>query len=144
MEQQDVVRELTKKGIIVTPEMFRKLREDGGPTTTPKQLAAPGPRTKLSVRTRVSETVERVSPEDFTTHYNNRYTRLKDVLLKKMDAVSISNVGGGFSEVSGGKPFFSFIEQNIMDSHHLFSQGNQLFHFVFQQSPFSLFESFFL
>jgi hypothetical protein len=100
MDRQARVRELTKKGILVTPEMLEggcpaAPKEEGARATPPKQ-----PRSRLSVRMARTEALSRMSADDFASFYNARYTGLRDILLKKMSALSINKARESASAVS--------------------------------------------
>lgn len=102
MDRQAMVRDLTKRGILVTPEML----EGGGPDAPRAGPAGhpPGqgsrPRARLSVSVSRPPKLSHMSAEDFISHYSARYGGLRDILLKRMQAVSISNASGSTSEVS--------------------------------------------
>jgi DNA polymerase II small subunit/DNA polymerase delta subunit B len=101
MDREAVVRELTKKGIIVTPEML----EEPGLAIVQKQtgqipVSRKPPKTKLSVKVARPERLPRMSVDDFASYYNSRYSGLRDILLKKTPAVSINKARESFSEVS--------------------------------------------
>jgi len=101
MDRQAVVRELTKKGIIVTPEML----EGDGPGMPHKGDASQAPLSKqpkarLSVKVARVDGLPRMSAGDFTSYYNSRYNGLRDILLKKMPALSINKARESLSEVS--------------------------------------------
>lgn len=102
MDRQAIVRELTKKGILVTPEMLDR----GGPGMTHEQatgqaqLPKKQPKTRLSVKVARTEELPRMSADDFTSYYNSRYNGLRDILLKKMPALSINKARESLSEVS--------------------------------------------
>ena len=44
--------------------------------------------------------LQKMSPRDFLEYYNNKYTGLRDILLKKIQAVSINKASESYSEVS--------------------------------------------
>jgi hypothetical protein len=99
MNIQEMVRELTRNGVVVTPDMLSRMRNEGPEAFSillrPKDRA----RSLLTVKTRVPEALERMSASDFAAYYADRHRRLSSVLLKRMDVVSI-NKAGGFGEVS--------------------------------------------
>jgi DNA polymerase II small subunit/DNA polymerase delta subunit B len=99
MDRRETVRMLTRKGIIVTPEVLERAERLGLDRAVGAEAKASS-KTKLSVLIRKTELVEMMSTNDFTTYYNNRYSGLKDILLKKMDAVSINKAAEGVSGVS--------------------------------------------
>ncbi len=101
MDRQGVVRELTKRGVLVTPEML----EGGGLEAlhkhAPIQTHAPKKALpKLSVKIRRAERLPQMSVEDFGSYYNARYAGLRDMILKRMPALSINKAREGFSDVS--------------------------------------------
>lgn len=105
MDTESVVRELTQRGIIVTPEMLEKIRkgETGLPPTQPreeKKRTERPPKPTLSVKIRKTERLPKMSPQDFISYYNKRYEGLKSILLRKMEALSINKIKDTFSEVS--------------------------------------------
>lgn len=102
MDRQAMVRDLTRRGILVTPEML----ESGGPDAL---QALPGgnfpdpggrSRARLSVSVLRPQHLSHMSADDFISHYNARYEGLREILLKGMRAVSISNASGSASDVS--------------------------------------------
>ncbi len=104
MDRQAMVRELTKKGILVTPEMLEEARsgmlhkQATGQAHTP--LPEKQPKTRLSVKVTRTEGMPKMSADDFISYYNSRYNGLRDILLKKMSALSINKARESFSEVS--------------------------------------------
>jgi hypothetical protein len=103
MDREEIVRALTKRGIIVTPGVLERI-ESGMPVEEAVGQAEPParktPKTKLLVKIRRAEPMPRMSPEDFTSYYNNRYEGLKKLLLKRVNALSINKARESFSEVS--------------------------------------------
>lgn len=101
MDQQEIVKQLTQKGVIVTPEMLEKIKSGELDSLAVKPLAEPKEKTKptLSVKIRKTERLSRASTKDFISYYNARYEGLRGILLKKMTALSI-NKAKGSSEAS--------------------------------------------
>jgi DNA polymerase II small subunit/DNA polymerase delta subunit B len=100
MQSQDIVRELTKKGVLVTPEILKKIKDDPGSIQDLQKKPKTGAKKRLSVKIIALKNNNRMSPQDFTAYYNNRFSKIKNMLLKKMDALSINKVKEEFSQVS--------------------------------------------
>ena len=101
MERQEFVRQLTRSGVLVTPDILERIAS--GEITRPEDVSAPargGGGPKLSVVIKKHDGLERMSPQDFTAYYRNRYAGLRGILMKKMQAVSINKAGTGTGEVS--------------------------------------------
>lgn len=98
MDEQEIVKDLTKRGMVVTPEMLKRIRSGEPPTTTPK--TKPPPTRGLSVRISGPTTKNRMSVKDVVSYYNKRYALLRDLLLKKMPAVSINKLADNPGEAS--------------------------------------------
>jgi DNA polymerase II small subunit/DNA polymerase delta subunit B len=97
MDEQEVVRELTRKGVVVTPEILSRIRS--GKEPLPDHVAAPKkqPTARLSVKIVGPPTKEKMSVSDFTSYYNKKYNTLRDMLVKHISPVSINkavDVGG--------------------------------------------------
>jgi DNA polymerase II small subunit/DNA polymerase delta subunit B len=92
MDQQEIVRHLTQKGVIVTPEMLKKIKSGELDSLAVQTTAKPKEKAKptLSVKIKKTERLSRMSPKDFVSYYNTRYEGLKEILLKKMTALSIN------------------------------------------------------
>ena len=99
MDRRETVRMLTRKGIIVTPEVLERAEKQGFDGAVDTE-ARTSPKAKLSVLIRKTELLDRMSTSDFTAYYNNRYNGLKNILLKKVGAVSINKAEEGVSGVS--------------------------------------------
>jgi DNA polymerase II small subunit/DNA polymerase delta subunit B len=54
----------------------------------------------VSIEIRKPEIRQHLTPEDFVRHYNNQYGALRDILLKKTNAVSINKLNGGQNPVT--------------------------------------------
>ncbi len=104
MDPEKILKQLTGRGVLVTPEMMERIKSGDlqgiGPAPPTEKEGGRAPKTGLSVKIRNVEKKERMSPQDFTLYYNRRYGALRDMLLKKMSAVSINKAGDTFSEVS--------------------------------------------
>lgn len=93
MDKKEMVRQLLKKGVLVSPEALSRIN------TEPPEL--PTHQTeRFEIKTTTTAERERVSVKDFTEHYNNKYTEIKNMLSRKAEAVSINKLGSIFSEVS--------------------------------------------
>jgi len=96
MDEKEMVRNLNEKGVLVTPEMMEKIRK--GENAIPEEAHKTTPRpknpkkSKLSVKITKPSSMERLTPDDFRSYYTNRYNALRDILLKKMDIVSINKI----------------------------------------------------
>lgn len=103
MNREEVVRDLTRRGVVVTPEILESI-ESGIPTEQALAQAEgrpkKEPKARLSVKIRGAPPTPRMSPEDFTSYYKSRYEGLRGMLLRGMDAISINRAKESFSEVS--------------------------------------------
>jgi DNA polymerase II small subunit/DNA polymerase delta subunit B len=98
MNTADLVRELTKKGVLVTPEVLRKIKS--GELTEASAAEQPAGKDGFMVSVSAPETQAAMTPADYVSYYNSRYESLRDILLRKMRASSISNARASFSETS--------------------------------------------
>jgi hypothetical protein len=101
MDKKDIVRQLTQRGVLVTPEVLERI-ESGEIKVPDSQLltAQPKEKSKLSVVIRKNERLKRMSPKDFVSYYNSRYNGLRKMLAEKMQAVSINRVRDITSEAA--------------------------------------------
>jgi DNA polymerase II small subunit/DNA polymerase delta subunit B len=100
MDKREIVRQLTQRGVLVTPEVLERIESgeikapDSQPATQPRERA------RLSATIRKTEKLKRMSPKDFVSYYSNRYNGLRKMLAEKMQAVSINRVGDITTEVA--------------------------------------------
>ncbi|MDY6769032.1 MAG: hypothetical protein SVW02_02905, partial [Candidatus Nanohaloarchaea archaeon] len=110
MERQEAVAELTAAGCIVEPaavdqlepEHVRKIQElSPSPMVVNERLlenldaGAVGTETSVEVLTEIEEEKEKRDVQDFVDFYNDRYEKIKSLLLRRRDiqnAVSISRL----------------------------------------------------
>ncbi len=108
--KEEIVRELLKHGILATPDVLKKIEEEGLQNFLSQvkkddsvflTLDKNTPQNKgdVIVDITVPEKPKKLSPTDFIKYYNNRYEGLKNILLSKTTALSINKLSG-FSEVS--------------------------------------------
>ena len=104
MEPEQVLKKLTEKGVMVTPDMMKRIRS--GELGISDQVAPSDvgerrrPKTGLVVKTSSVSRKDRLSTQDFIKYYNNRFDGLRSIILKKMGAVSINKLSDGHSLVS--------------------------------------------
>lgn len=98
MDKRDAIKRLYSRGIMLSPKELENLSEEGL-----EKLLRPGDDKKeafsdsrgLSVKLKKHTKKKKLSPQDFIDHYNNKYEKLRTLILKKMDAVSITNAKTG-------------------------------------------------
>jgi hypothetical protein len=96
MTPEEAVRKLTEDGVIVTPEIMKRITSGDMSdldAASPEHNRESSP--KLSVKIRNIDGPDTMSPKDFIDYYNNRFESLKEIILGKMDAVSINKISEG-------------------------------------------------
>ncbi len=105
--KEGLVRRALDAGILLTPELLEgldegkleKMIEDSKRGRDVAEGKRPG-RSRVVIKVGRAVPKGRMTPEDFTRYYNNKYEGIRDMLLRKIDAVSINKVGDSFEEVS--------------------------------------------
>ena len=93
MDHEQLVRKLTREGVLITPDVMEDIKAGKyNQTKTEKQTKS---KTKLSVKVLSPKPMERLSPKDFTTYFNNRFSCLRDLLIKKAPSISINKAVDG-------------------------------------------------
>ena len=85
MNKKDMVKTLYEKGILPSPKELESLSAE------PHAIPLESRGSRLSVTPRKHERRKKLSPQDFIDYYNSKYEKIKAMLLKKIDAVSITN-----------------------------------------------------
>ncbi|RLI97256.1 MAG: hypothetical protein DRO99_03245 [Candidatus Aenigmatarchaeota archaeon] len=119
MNKSEMVKMILDKGMLISPSLLERLSEetltsilkngsrkdvvlDAIPEHAPKAEAIEAPKksgpqkqkTEPAIRIEVvqHERKENLSPEDFVKCYNDRYEKIRRMLLKKTDAISINKI----------------------------------------------------
>jgi hypothetical protein len=109
MDKQALVKEFLKKGVLISPAELREMEASGGKIPTPQPDAGvPGAATsrmKRGIKCTIKGPPERkgrdhMTPEDAARIYRERFEKIRDMLLRKVDAVSIKNAARESSAVS--------------------------------------------
>lgn len=93
MDKKEIVRKLYEKGVLPSARELETLSEE----KLMQLLGEEGERMEvlkgsgLSVRVRRHTRSRKISPQDFIDYYNSKYDKIRQVLLKKMDVISITN-----------------------------------------------------
>jgi len=105
MEKDAVVKKLLSRGIMITPQALEEMKddeaiaflreEDNKKTTLVKDENAG----KLICTVKKTPMPEKITTEDAINDNTMRYEKLRKILLKKVDAVSISNVGRNSTKI---------------------------------------------
>ncbi len=98
MDDSALVRELTSRGIIVTRDVLERAKSGGiGSVAGHAKKKAPA---KVYVRIHRVPARETMAVREFGEHYTKRFEALREMLLKRTSAVSISNAKESSSPVS--------------------------------------------
>lgn len=103
MDKKKIVKRFLEHRILLSPKMLEEINENNikdflnRAKETEKEKK---PETGIKVRLREVSRKQRMSTKDFIDYYNNRYNRIRNILVKKMSAVSVSNAKKSFSDVS--------------------------------------------
>ncbi len=90
MDRKEIVKRFYEKGVLPSPEDLSG--EAPSRTLNPGKITRAAPdKEGVSVSLREHRKEKRLSPQDFIDYYNNKYEKIKNMLLKKMDVVSITN-----------------------------------------------------
>jgi len=83
----------TKERQPVKPEANKAPETTANPISKPTaDPIAQSTKPTISIKIRQPSTAPKLSPEDFVKYYNNKYNSIKNILLKKTDALSINKV----------------------------------------------------
>ncbi|MFQ5647841.1 MAG: hypothetical protein ACE5FW_01270 [Candidatus Aenigmatarchaeota archaeon] len=107
MSKRDLVRRALEHGLLVSPEQLEKLDEAGLKAMLAQSaqggktfVEAPEKKSQITVKIRKTKAKKELTPKDFVQFYNAKYSGIKDMLLRKMRAVSINKLKGMFSDVA--------------------------------------------
>jgi DNA polymerase II small subunit/DNA polymerase delta subunit B len=104
MNKKEIVKELLKHRILLPPKMLDKINENNIEDflNKAKETEKPTETKEIGIKAAVREAnqKQRMSTRDFIDYYNNRYNGIRNILTKKMRAVSVSNAKKSFSDVS--------------------------------------------
>ncbi len=100
MDRKGAVRELISRGEIPTPELIDRMVSGRG-GGKPEERGAENKRgeERIGVKVLSPEKKERLSAQDFTAYYNNKYEGLREILSSKISAISINKATETFGEV---------------------------------------------
>ncbi len=106
MEKKSIVKELLKRGIMITPDTLEKMKpgddekilEEGvkGASAVVKDGKEEN---RLRCVVKRTEKSSKLTPEDAINAVTTRYEKIKNMLLTKTDAVSIRNLGRSTSKL---------------------------------------------
>ena len=102
MTPEETVRKLTSRGIMVSPELAESIRSGKfDESEFDMETAAPvRGKAKLSVIVHKAHPQSTMTPQNYLTYYNNRFSTLSSILLGKMKAISINKVNDNLTDVS--------------------------------------------
>ena len=108
MEREAIVKKLLSLGVMATPDILERIEKSGldaylgnirnGGCMVMEEGASKGDALRCCVG-QVSGKPE-MTPEDFVQANVEKFKRIRDLLLRKMDAVSINNIGMTSSKLS--------------------------------------------
>lgn len=118
MDKKDIIKRIFEEGLLVSPKILdeinetnienilKKAKKNGTKnienldflqqTTKPTEPVE----SALEIMVRGSNKKQRLTPKDFAEFYNKKYEGIKEILLSKMDVISINNTKKAFSDVS--------------------------------------------
>jgi hypothetical protein len=108
MEREDIVRHLLSIGVMATPETLKRIETDGmdiflskiGKDSTMVIQDEGGDDGQLSCCVSGPSAKPEMTTEDIVQANDEKFRGIRDLLLRKMDAVSISNIGRSNSKLS--------------------------------------------
>ncbi|RKY00901.1 MAG: hypothetical protein DRP54_04655 [Spirochaetes bacterium] len=95
--KEKIVKTLLKHGLLATPQIIKKIEENGIENFLQSAkihgvfLTEEKNKIQVSVK-KLGKKQERLRPEDFVSYYRSRYEKIKNILLEKIDAVSINKL----------------------------------------------------
>lgn len=93
MDKTEIVKKFYESGILVSPKELRDLSEEEINRILETGKKESADKKNLSISLPPDERKRRVSAQDFIDYYNSKYEKIKGMLLKRMDVVSITNAG---------------------------------------------------
>ncbi len=111
MDQKDIIKRFFDEGLLISPNIISDINEDNIEETIKKaktlgittiqNLDFLKIKEKNNVDIKITEPQKKkkLTPRDFIDFYNKKYDTIKNMLLKKVDAVSINNAKKSFSNV---------------------------------------------
>ncbi len=106
MNKKEIVKKFLEHGVMLSPEVLDKINENNiedflsRAAKTEKTRPKGTKETGIKIRMREAIQKQKMSTKDFIDYYNNRYNGIRNVLIKKMSAVSVGNAKKSFSDVS--------------------------------------------
>ena len=105
MREKDAVRRLLDLGIMVTPEAIQKVKESGIDGFLDEHrgkgcVVAGGDADRLVYCIEEAPRPTELKPEDIIKANANKFEIIRDMILRRMHAVSINNLGGNSSSTS--------------------------------------------
>ncbi len=91
--KEDVVRELLKRGHLVSPETLERVDMNNIDSIAREKtlvLTETQPENRLSVSVEAPIKITTITPQDFLEHCMRRYETIRDMLLRKTEAVSVN------------------------------------------------------
>jgi len=106
MSKKELVRKALEHGLLLTPEMLEKIdaagleailarAEQSGPVLDVQEK-----KSQITVKIKKTKTKEELTPKDFVQFYNAKYAGIRDMLLRKTQAVSINKLKGTPSDAT--------------------------------------------
>jgi hypothetical protein len=107
MEKEDIVRKLLSRGVMVSPDILEKIKDGGVDAFLEKTdtgacaVVGAGAKEGERLSCTIGAPGERgeMTPEDAAGANAEKYERIRKMLLRKVDAVSINNLGRSSSKV---------------------------------------------
>jgi len=94
MKKEEIVKKLLDRGLMLSPETISSITDDN----IDQYIDEKEDELKISMR-EVKEN-KKLTVQDFVEYYNSRFNGLKNILLKKVDAISINKLKKVYSDVS--------------------------------------------
>lgn len=106
MEREEIIRKLMGRGVMVTPEILKKIEETGindfldktdqGNSTVVDDV---GGERMMKCIVGSSNTLSEMTPQDVITANMEKYEKIRKQLLRRVNAVSVSNIGRSSSKL---------------------------------------------
>lgn len=106
--KNEIVKRALDAGILLTPALLETtdekklndmINEAKGKKPILTERGVPS-KSRIVLKVTRIQPKQKLTPDDFTRYYNNKYEGIKKILLKKLDAVSINKIEKSYSEVS--------------------------------------------
>ncbi len=104
MNKQELVTKFLEHGLLLTPETMNVLKEQDAESiinlakstntlivkSTKQDQTNEKPNLTFKIKKQTKK--QKITPKDFVEYYNKKYEALKNILIQKLDAVSINNL----------------------------------------------------